>query len=285
MSDNKLMIRPVAEAEIDLLEPLQQAIWGMSDREVIPGRVLHALQFNGSILLGAYDGPHLIGFVVGIPGQLPGASQYHLYSAIMGVLPAYQNRNVGYHLKMAQAEAARQLGLTCITWTYDPLESRNARLNIGKLGAICRRYLPDFHGIMTGINAGISSDRFYVEWHIEAEQVLKRLFAPTKQPTFQKLMLEGAVLLNRSHWNEQGLPEPPAGFAHNAPATLLLVETPANFQQLKSQNLPLAQKWREQTGQIFSYYFKVGYVVTDFFRWLDDSGRERTFYLLSHHYT
>lgn len=282
MSDNKLMIRPVAEAEVDLLETLQQTIWGMSDIEVIPGRVLHALQFNGSILLGAYDGPQLIGFVVGIMGQLPGANQHHLYSAIMGVLPAYQNRSVGYQLKIAQAEAARQLGLTCITWTYDPLQSRNAWLNIAKLGAICRRYLPNFHGPMTGINAGIPSDRFYVEWHIENEQVLQRLLAPTKPPTFEKLMLEGAVLLNRSHWNEQGLPEPPAGFAQNAPSTLLLVETPARFPQLKSQNLPLSQQWQEQTRQIFTYYFKVGYVVTDFFRWVDDSGRERTFYLLTH---
>ena len=285
MNDQQLVIRPVAEAEVDQLESLQQAIWGMSDMEVIPGRVLHALQFNGSVVLGAYDGSNLVGFVVGIVGRLPTTDQYHLYSAIMGVLPAYQNRHVGYQLKMAQASVARQMGLSCITWTYDPLESRNARLNIGKLGAICRRYLPNFHGTMTGINAGIPSDRFYVEWYIEDEPVLRRLLAPTQQPTFQQLMLEGAVLLNRSNWNEQGLPEPPAGFAQNAPSSMLLVEIPARFQQLKSQNFTLAQRWRERTGQIFSYYFKVGYVVTDFFKWSDDSGRERTFYLLTHHYT
>lgn len=279
MSDNQVVIRPVAEAEVDDLETIQQQVWSMSDMEVIPGRVLHALQFNGSILLGAYDGPKPIGFVIGVIGRLPGADQYHLYSAIMGVLPAYQNQQVGYQLKIAQAAAARTLGLSCITWTYDPLRSRNARLNIGKLGAICRRYLPDFHGPMTGINAGIPSDRFYVEWYIDSERVWQRPPAAT----LAGLLAAGAALVNPVSWNEQGLVEPPAGFSiTSAPA--LLVEIPVNFQELKRLNMALGQRWREHTSQIFHHYFGAGYTITDFCREGADSGRERAFYLLTQYY-
>ena len=151
------------------LEEIQRRAWDMPDIEIIPGRTMHAIQFNGGLLLGAYDGEELVGFVFGVLGTVQGlhnridqvaAARLQLYSTIMGVLPEYRNRSVGYQLKVAQREFALRLGVRLVTWTYDPLESRNGWLNIGKLGAICHRYVRDYHGELGGINAGLNTDRF-----------------------------------------------------------------------------------------------------------------------------
>ena len=67
----------------------------------------------------------------------------------MGVAASYQSRGVGYQLKLAQRELVLDQGIDLVTWTYDPLESRNAYLNIHKLGGVCRTYMRDYYGPLT----------------------------------------------------------------------------------------------------------------------------------------
>lgn len=272
------------EAELRQLEALQRDVWQMSDVEIIPVRMMHALQFNGSLLLGAFDGARLVGFLLGVLGtrlttMLPptpaGAGQHQLYSVIMGVLPGYQNQHVGYRLKLAQRDFARRRGLALVTWTYDPLEGRNAWLNIGRLGAVCGHYLRNFHGEMTGINAGLASDRFYVAWWVGSEHVTGRLAPQRPRPDYAALLAGGAVPLNTPTGGGPGLAIPPAGFVHSD-QPLLLAEIPADFQRLKQQDMPLARQWRDHTRRLFEHYFAAGYQVTDFAR--SDPGR--AFYTL-----
>ena len=80
---------------------------------------------------------------------------------MLGVVPAYQGQSIGYRLKLAQREHALKQGHGLIVWPYDPMQSVNARLNVGKLRGICRCYIPDAYGeLKEGVNVGMPSDRF-----------------------------------------------------------------------------------------------------------------------------
>ena len=177
-------IRPLTDiSTIKAIEEVQLTIWGRDRGEMLPAHLFHALQHNGAALFGAFDDDKMVGFALAVLATVEGlteridqvaAARLKMYSVIAGVLPGYRDINVGYRLKLAQREFALRIGVRLITWTFDPLESRNARFNIGKLGAICHRYLRNFHGEMTGINAGLASDRFEVEWWVTSNRAKSR---------------------------------------------------------------------------------------------------------------
>ncbi|MGA8044123.1 MAG: GNAT family N-acetyltransferase, partial [Terracidiphilus sp.] len=57
-------------------------------------------------------------------------------------------------------------------WTFDPLEIRNAYLNINKLGAIVRSYLVDFYGVSSSrLQGGLPTDRLIAEWALDSPRV------------------------------------------------------------------------------------------------------------------
>ncbi len=287
-------IRPIVDPDdYPRLEALQRDIWGMSDLEILPGREMHALAHSGAQLHGAYDGDRLIGFCFGVIGTVAAledridpvaAARLKMYSVIMGVLPAYQGQGVGYDLKLAQRDFAHRIGIRLITWTYDPLESRNAWLNIGKLGCICEAYLCDFHGPLGGINAGLSTDRFEASWWITTNRVKSR----TNQDGRRRRPLDlgailggGAVLINEARLDDPDLPRPPEAF-DDVEANLLLVEIPADFQRIKHRDMGLARAWRRHTRALFEHVFSAGYVVTDFAREGAKGQPARSFYVLTH---
>jgi len=270
------------------LEELQRVIWNMADVEVIPGRTMHAIDFNGGVLFGAYDGDEIIGFVFGVIGTVQGlnqrvdqvaAARLQLYSTIMGVHPDYHGQSIGYQLKLAQREYALQMGIRLITWTFDPLESRNARLNISKLGAISHRYLRDFHGHMSGINAGLWTDRFYVEWWVTGNRVISRVERQRGPLSFEQMIAGRAELVNAATYTGEH-PVPPDTFLQSE-RNLVLVEIPANFQAIKREDMELAQRWRAHSRELFEHYFSHQYVATDFTRYQDDDGRHRAYYVLT----
>ncbi len=283
MMNEGIAIRPLTDLnEVATVERLQKIIWHIGDLEVTPVHALHAIQDNGGLLAGAFDGDEMVGFVLGIIGLTASAGQpiaerLKLYSMEAGVLPAYQSRGVGYQLKLFQRRFALDLGLDLITWTYDPLESRNGRFNIGKLGAICNRYRRNFHGQLSGINAGLTTDRFEVAWPIASQRVKKRLGEGKRPLTLTESLDDGAILLNPVSFNQDGLPVPP----HDTPAPTsdaLLVEIPADIQAVKRQDFALAQLWRQHTRQLFENLFKDGFVVADFVIGREGDGRRRSFY-------
>ena len=280
-----IVIRPLHTiSELAKVEALMRAIWGMSDLEIVSTHTLHAMVHSGGQILAAFDGAQMVGFVVSIIGtrsgsQLPAAERLQIYSFIAGVAQAYQNQQVGVALKLAQRNFALSLDIPLISWTYDPLESRNAHFNIGKLGAICNQYHLNFHGEMSGINAGIPTDRFEAQWWVMSDGVAACSRGEKRPLSLTRLREQGAVLLNPTNRNEAGLPLPPQAVIHSDHA-LLLVEIPAHYQQIKQQAFPLAQQWRQHTQTLFTTYFKKGYTVTDFVTDKSEEARS-SFYVLT----
>ena len=283
-----LAIRPLESIdEFHAAEALQRVVWPGSETEVTPAHVLITAAHNGGLALGAFDGGRLVGFVFGFLGtdqassSRPAMARLKHCSHQLGVLPEYRDRHVGYQLKLAQRDFVMSQGIRLVTWTYDPLESRNARLNIAKLGAVCRIYQREVYGQMTdGLNAGLPSDRFQVDWWVTSARVKERLLGRRAPLVVDSFTDAGATLLNPTTLGPQGLLRPP-----NRPASfagmIALVEIPEDFQAIKAGDMALARAWRQHTRELFEAAFKSGYLITDFFHETLE-GRMRSFYALSH---
>ncbi len=252
----KIEIKPITDAVgCTAVEQLQIDAWQMDDKlEVVPGHMLLTFHKNGGVLLGAYAEGRLVGFVAGFVG-LMGDGRFKHASHMMGIHPEFQGQGIGFRLKLAQRQAVQQQGLDLITWTYDPLEVANARLNIHKLGAVCCTYIPNLYGEIVGINAGLPSDRFQVDWHINSAHVTNRLAGKNVRKTAvpEHLILNPVV----------GNGRPPE--TTNSPSEARhFVQIPPNIRALKAQDMPLAQAWRLHTRQLFTDLFAQNYTVTDF---------------------
>ena len=149
---------------------LQLEVWGYSDGDVIPRRVFVVAQRIGGQVLGAFDGETLVGFAMSLPGYREGKS--YLHSHMLAVLPQHRNAGIGRRLKLAQRDDAIARGFDLMEWTFDPLEIRNAHLNIARLGVIVRRYQPDFYGPSSSpLQGGLPTDRLYAEWWLRSGRV------------------------------------------------------------------------------------------------------------------
>ena len=159
-------------------EALQRLIWLDSETDVIPTHMLMAVVHNGGLGVGAFVGDELVGFAFGFPGvvQTQDGPLLKHHSHILGVHPAWSGKGIGFAVKRAQWQMVRRQGIDRVTWTYDPLLSRNAHLNIARLGAVCNTYLRSEYGNMRdGLNAGLPSDRFQVDWWLNSQRVVGRL--------------------------------------------------------------------------------------------------------------
>src|SRR5271170_3329055 len=149
---------------------LQLEVWGYSDGDVIPRRVFVVAQRIGGQVIGAFDGDTLVGFAMSLPGYRD--RKPYLHSHMLAVLPQYRNEGIGRRLKLAQRDDAIARGFNLMEWTFDPLEVRNAHLNIGRLGVIVRRYQPDFYGPSSSpLQGGLPTDRLYAEWWLRSGRV------------------------------------------------------------------------------------------------------------------
>ncbi len=275
-----IFIRALKDAaEFHRCEELQRQVWGMEDISVVPLHLLLPAQKNGGLVLGAFDEQGtMVGFVFGFLG-MTGQGQVKHCSHMAGVLPGYQGQQIGYRLKLAQREHVLAQGLDLAPWTYDPLEGTNASLNIGKLGVICRTYLPDVYGD-TGIqlHLGLPTDRFEVEWWVRSQRVEERLGSHLGKLTLDKALDMGAERVNRTEFDGRGLLRSERD-DRTPGAEAVLIEIPADFQAIKSADMGLAREWRAQTREIFESCFGAGYVATEFISEVQE-GRRRNFYLL-----
>lgn len=268
------------------MEAIQRAVWPGSELEVVPLHVLTTVAHNGGLVLGAFEGERMVGFLFGFLGtdegqrNRPALTRLKHCSHQLGVLPAYQGHHIGYQLKQAQRDHVAAQGVRLITWTYDPLESRNGRLNIARLGAVCNAYRREVYGEMTdALNAGLPSDRFQVDWWITSPRVKERMFGQRAPLVLDSFTSAGAVIVNPSQAGANGLPRP-ADRIQTLAGTLALIEIPTDVQAIKTQDLAMARAWRLQTRELFEAAFSSGYWVTDFLH-EPSEGRERSFYALS----
>jgi predicted GNAT superfamily acetyltransferase len=262
-ADTEIGIRPIKTlSDLRRCHEIQRAVWGYSDLMVFPYTILISMQHNGGVLLGAYVNDQLVGFVAGYLG-MAGAKLY-LFSQRMGVLPEYQSKGLGYRLKVAQREQMLRHGVDIVVWTYDPLEGRNASLNIEKLGGIVRSYARDIYGyVQNPLQTGLTTDRFLLEWHLMSDRVRQRIRGYYERPCAEDwLSGEDMPLVNYAAW-EGDIPRPLAADLE-VETNQVLVQVPPNLQDIKSHDLATARSWRTITRTIFEGYFQRGYVVTGF---------------------
>ncbi|MGH9766115.1 MAG: hypothetical protein ACREAB_01670, partial [Blastocatellia bacterium] len=267
-------IRPVnTQEEYHAVEQLQREIWGAQDIEIVAFETLMTAHRNGGVMLGAFDTAEgeerMAGFVFGFVGLTADGRVKHC-SHIAGVLPGYRDRNVGYALKLKQREIVLAQGIELITWTFDPLESRNARFNFHKLGATCDVYLRNLYGAMRDtLNAGLPSDRFQVDWRIASPRVEARLRGETSDVSPSLLMAEAVPLINPQTAGEPLRPsekawaEKPGAEKALFETGRMLIQIPADFQSLKTADKELALEWRLRTRELFEWAFDKGYTATD----------------------
>jgi predicted GNAT superfamily acetyltransferase len=277
--DDQVTIRPLETvAEFQATHAVQKAAWGFSDLLVIPYRQLITFQQHGGVVLGAFRGPELVGLVVGYLGRRNDGPLY-LFSQRMGVAPAYQGQGIGERLKWGQRAWAVAHGLDRIVWTYDPLEARNAWLNVTKLGAVVRCYECDLFGPQDqACQPHLPSDRFVLEWELHSEPVLARLLRGWSPPTHGALLAQADTVLNYVTWDEQQLPHcGSVKLERTDPA--LLAEVPGNWGAICQADPPLALDWRLKTRVLFEHYLERGYAVSRYASGCFEE-RRRSFYLL-----
>ncbi len=160
---------------------LQREIWGEDDLEVEPATLFVVAAHTGGQVLGAYDGGKLVGYTLAVTGVRNGVP--YLHSHMTGVLAKYRDRGVGRLLKLFQREEALGRDIRLIEWTFDPLETRNAHFNLNRLGAICRRYLPNLYGITTSpLHRGLATDRLVAEWLLDSPRVITAVAQGSVEP-------------------------------------------------------------------------------------------------------
>jgi predicted GNAT superfamily acetyltransferase len=170
-NETGIEIRPLTTLEeFERCVVLQLEVWGYSDGDLIPRRVFLVAQRIGGQVLGAFDGETIVGFAMALPGYRNGHA--YLHSHMLAVLPPYRNAGLGRRMKLAQRDDALARGFDLMEWTFDPLEIKNAYLNIARLGAISRRYKADFYGPSSSpLQGGLPTDRLYAEWWLKSPRV------------------------------------------------------------------------------------------------------------------
>ena len=162
---------------------LQKEVWNFSDAELVPLRMFVVADKVGGQVIGAFEGSHMIGFALAVPGTRTG--HIYLHSHMLAVRKEYRNAGLGRRMKLMQREDALERGIELIEWTFDPLEIKNAYLNIEKLGAITRRYNINQYGITSSpLQGGLPSDRLIAEWWLKSKRVASLLENGTN-PAFQ----------------------------------------------------------------------------------------------------
>lgn len=150
---------------------ITREVWGDSELETEPYITFVIAHHTGGQVLGAFDGDLMVGFTKAFIAVRD--HTIYLHSHMAAVVPSHRDRRVGRQLKLAQREDALRRDIRIIEWTFDPLETKNAHFNINRLGAISRRYIPNFYGITTSpLHRGIPTDRLLVEWHLESPRVI-----------------------------------------------------------------------------------------------------------------
>jgi len=273
-------MRPVVE--------MQKSYWGNDLESVIPAHMLFSIANHGGHVLTAFDGDRPVGVLVGFLStnmdepKRPAMANLQIFSKRMVVLPEYRSQGIGYRLKLAQREIAITQGIRLVVWTFDPLLSLNAHLNIRKLGGICHTYLENYYG--TSGEGGLAklgtSDRLMLEWWVTNRRVEERISGSRKDLTLSHYLDANTPILNPSSLSHDGILLPAEKTAMPS-GTFALLEIPARYPALEGSNPQLAKAWRLHIRQMFTVTFSHGFIVTDFLT-EDYEGRERSFYLLSY---
>jgi predicted GNAT superfamily acetyltransferase len=192
--------------------------WLMAAGSEITPNLLQAMVHGGAYLSGAFIGEECVGAAFAFPATTGGL---HLHSHMTAVLPAFRDKGVGYALKIDQWSWAKKKNYSYLSWTFDPLVRRNAKLNIAKLGVDISAYHPNFYGDMPdALNAGDESDRLMVSWRTDVDA-----------PKARELI-------------------------SNPETGDILIEIPEDILVIRSKNQSESMKWRRQVREQFMVAFE-----------------------------
>ena len=192
--------------------------WSMDVGTEITPNLLQAMVHSGSYLSGAFIDNKIVGAAFAFPATNGGL---HIHSHMTAVLPEFRDKGVGYALKIDQWKWAKKKNYSHLSWTFDPLVRRNAKLNIAKLGVDISAYYPNFYGEMPdALNAGDESDRLMVSWRTDVDA-----------PRARELVTN---------------PEPDD----------ILIETPEDIVAIRSMDQSESMKWRRQVREQFMATFE-----------------------------
>ena len=249
-------------AEYAQVVELERAIWGPGYDDVVPVPILAVTVLRGAILIGAFDGDRMIGFVYSLAAIKDGRPTQ--WSHMLGVIDGFRSDGVGHRLKMLQRERTLGMGLDLIEWTFDPMQALNAHLNFTKLGVQVAEYEENVYGESSSpLHAGNPTDRFVAEWWIRRERVAADW--------------TGAVAVNRI---ERGGGWPRCAEVDlDVRSRMLVVDIPTGFTEMIAGAPEVALEWRMATRRLFTTYFARGYTVVDFA--LDRAAGKGTYLLVS----
>ena len=256
-----LRIRPLAdEPEYLACVELQQQTWGQ-EADLVAFSTLKVVHMLGGVLAGAFDsGDRLVGFVFGMLGRYEGKIIH--WSDMMAVRPEWRGRGVGRWLKDFQRRQVKAQGLDTILWTFDPLEARNAQLNLVRLGVRVVDYVVDFYGsgASSTLHRGLGTDRWIVAWDLsagtevgvrEGSSLGSLAESPPTPPFVNAEVVEQALV-----------PTAPA----LTDADMVAVAIPDDIQAVKARSAEQAWRWRQGTREAFLHYLERGYTVEGFQR-------------------
>lgn len=247
-------IRPLtSRADYDACVRLQRAVWGEEFVDVVPGTILMVAQRLGGVAAGAFDrGGNLLGFVFGITG-LRGGEPVH-WSDMLAVRPAARGAGLGKRLKLHQRERLLAGGVRRVQWTYDPLVTRNANLNLNGLGAAPVEYVVNLYGdTHSALHAGLDTDRFIVEWRLDDAQVERRL-AGRADPLPAAARQAPIADLGRLAAGDDTLPAAP----------WVRIPAPADVEALRTADPARLRAWQRMHRRAFAWYLANGYRVAGF---------------------
>lgn len=216
---------------------LQREVWGFSELDTLPLRAFITARHSGGMTYGGFDpAGRLIGFAHAM-AAFDGRLRPYYYSHMLAVRPESRNGGVGHRLKLEQRGRALRLGVPLITWTYDPLQSRNAYLNLVKLGGVARRYKVNYYGNQStsALHRGLDTDRLLVEWWVGSARVDRAL---------------------------AGGGQPGTGSVVGSVKPVEKVEIPREIEEMKARDLAEADHWQRQVREQFLSCFERGLYCT-----------------------
>ena len=252
--------------DLKQVEALERTAWGLADQDVTPLTLAIATRHAGNIWLGAFDGAKLVGFAFGFLGQENGHLMVH--SHMLAVLAAYQNSDLGRKLKLAQRDRVLALRLNGVsinlmTWTFDPLQSKNAHLNFAKLGVIASAYKVNFYGPQTSsVLHQNGTDRLWVSWPLSSRRVKERLQGKDNRPEMLDTLKTLSPLIGFG-----GHGRPVRGDLFEATRRQrIAIEIPGDIGTVERKDPSLAAEWRNETRWAFTEALGAGFFVAEFCR-------------------
>jgi predicted GNAT superfamily acetyltransferase len=242
---------------------LQEEVWGKGFSERVPPAILMVSQRLGGVASGAWDAEGLLaGFVFGMTGWKEG-EPFH-WSDMLAVRPDLRGSGLGFSLKAHQRETLLEAGVRRAHWTFDPLESRNAWVNLGRLGAVAREYAEDFYGQTDSpLHLGIGTDRLVVTWEMASPRVVTRMDRGESPPGAEAL--EGVPRALEVQEGRDDSLRPLPGSAPDE-ARAVRIPIPPDLQALKNRDPELAREWRLAVRQALAHRLERGWEVRELIR-------------------